>query len=111
MTSESPTTTRRYEKRARAAQEKATLDPAAIRALVERAGLDIVRLRGGLERVLLYAMGQPSVTADDVKQVVPAGAQGSFEDGGSGGTSCVWRYDHSLLVCCNAAGCWRARTP
>ena len=37
--------------KARAAREKVTLEPAAVRALVERAGLDIVRLRAGLERV------------------------------------------------------------
>ena len=58
--------------RARAERDKVPLDTAAVRALVERAGADIVRLRGGLERVALYAMGQPRITADDVKQVVPA---------------------------------------
>ncbi len=31
------------------------------------------RLRAGLERVALYAIGQPTVTAEDVRQVVPAG--------------------------------------
>src|SRR4051794_21602623 len=46
----------------RAARDKITFEPAAVRALVERAGLDIVRLRSGLERVALYAMGQPAVT-------------------------------------------------
>lgn len=55
----------------RAAKEGANLEPAAVRALVRRTGLDLVRLRAGLERVLLYAMGQPKVTADDVKQAVP----------------------------------------
>jgi DNA polymerase-3 subunit delta len=59
----------------RAARDKITLDPAAVRALVERAGLDIVRLRSGLERVALYAMGQPTITVEDVRQVVPAGPQ------------------------------------
>ena len=34
---------------------------------------DLVRLRAGLERVALYAMGQPTITADDVRQSVPAG--------------------------------------
>jgi len=46
-----------------------------VRALVERAGADIIRLRGGLERVALYAMGQPKITADDVRQVVPVAAE------------------------------------
>ena len=59
----------------RAARDKINLDSGAVRALVERAGLDIVRLRAGLERVALYAMGQPKVTVDDVRQVVPAGPQ------------------------------------
>jgi DNA polymerase III subunit delta len=59
----------------RAARDKVNLEPAAVRALVERAGLDIVRLRSGLERVALYAMGQPKVTVEDVREVVPAGPQ------------------------------------
>jgi DNA polymerase-3 subunit delta len=61
--------------KARAGREGATLEPAAIRALVQLAGCDIVRLRSGLERVLLYALGQPAVTAEDVRQVVPPGPQ------------------------------------
>jgi DNA polymerase-3 subunit delta len=58
---------------ARAAREKVRFEPAAASALVERAGLDITRLRGGFERVVLYAMGQPTITADDVREVVAAG--------------------------------------
>jgi DNA polymerase III delta subunit len=50
----------------------APLDAGAVRALVQRAGADIVRLRAGLERVALYALGQAAITADDVKQAVPA---------------------------------------
>ncbi|MGE0445670.1 MAG: DNA polymerase III subunit delta [Vicinamibacterales bacterium] len=65
----------------RAAREGATLDPGAVRLLVERAGLDIVRLRAGLERVILYALGQPTITADDVRQAVPAGPE-AHEDFG-----------------------------
>jgi DNA polymerase-3 subunit delta len=61
--------------KARAERDKVPLDTAAVRALVERAGADIVRLRGGLERVALYAMGQPKITADDVRQVVPVAAE------------------------------------
>jgi DNA polymerase III delta subunit len=61
--------------RARAERDKIPLEPAAIRALVDRAGIDIVRLRSGLERVALYAMGQPKITAADVAQVVPAAAE------------------------------------
>jgi DNA polymerase-3 subunit delta len=67
--------------RARAAREGANLEPGAIRELAERAGTDLVRLRSGLERVLLYAMGQPSVTAEDVKQVMVAGPHEGKEFG------------------------------
>jgi DNA polymerase III subunit delta len=65
----------------RAARDKISLDAGAVRALVDRAGLDIVRLRAGLERVALYAMGQPTVTAEDVKQVVAAGPQAQEDFG------------------------------
>jgi len=61
--------------KARAERDKVPLDPAAVRTLVERAGVDIVRLRSGLERVALYAMGQSKITAEDVKQVVAATAE------------------------------------
>ena len=59
----------------RAERDRVPLDPAAVRVLVDRAGVDIVRLRSGLERVALYAMGQPKITADDVKQVVSQTAE------------------------------------
>ena len=66
---------------ARAVREKITLQPAAVKALVERAGLDIVRLRSGLERVALYALGQPAITADDVREAVAAGPQAQEDFG------------------------------
>jgi DNA polymerase-3 subunit delta len=59
--------------KARAARDKVPLDPAAVRALVDRGGTSLVRLRAGLERVALYALGQPTISADDVRQSVPAG--------------------------------------
>lgn len=58
--------------KARAARDKLPLDPAAVRTLIQRAGLDIARLRAGLERLALYGMGQKTITADDVRQAVPA---------------------------------------
>ncbi len=61
--------------KARAGTLGVPLDAAAVKALVQRAGLDIVRLRAGLERLALYAMGQPKVTAEDVRQAVPAGPE------------------------------------
>lgn len=59
--------------KARAARDKVPLDAAAIRALVERGGTSLIRLRAGLERVALYAMGQATISAADVTQSVPAG--------------------------------------
>src|SRR6266550_9118326 len=56
--------------KARVERDRIPLDAAAVRTLVERAGIDIMRLRSGLERVALYAMGQSKITAEDVKQVV-----------------------------------------
>ena len=75
--------------RARASRDKIDLDPGAIRALVERAGPDLVRLRGGLERVGLYTMDRRA-TADDVREVVPAApdAQTDF-----GIAKAIWRND------------------
>lgn len=57
---------------AQARHAKVAFEPAAVRTLVARAGTNIVRLRAGVERVLLYAMGQPTITAEDVRQAVPA---------------------------------------
>jgi DNA polymerase-3 subunit delta len=74
----------------RATKEGANLEPAAVTALVDRTGLDLVRLRAGLERVLLYSMGEPVVTARDVRQAVPAApdAQADF-----GIAKAIWRND------------------
>ena len=58
--------------RARAERDKVPLEAPAIAVLVERAGTSVVRLRSGLERVALYAIGQSRITAEDVRQVVPA---------------------------------------
>ena len=65
----------------RAAKEGVNLDAGAVRVLVDRGGNDLVRLRSALERVILYALGQPTITADDVKQVV-APAPDAQEDFG-----------------------------
>jgi len=54
----------------------AEIDPAAARLLAERGGTDVKRLRGDVERLLLYALGQKSVTVEDVRQIVgPAALQ------------------------------------
>ena len=65
----------------RAARDGLSLDPATPRALVARTGLDIVRLRKGLERLGLYAMGQQTITPDDVKQAVMAGPEAHADFG------------------------------
>jgi DNA polymerase-3 subunit delta len=67
--------------KSRAAKEGAALDAGAVRTLVERAGPDITRLRAGLERVMLYALGQPSITAEDVRQAVPAAPEAQEDFG------------------------------
>src|SRR5258705_1718011 len=58
--------------KARAERDKVPLDVAAVETLVERAGTNIVHLRGGLERVALYGMAQSQITPDDVRQPRPA---------------------------------------
>lgn len=76
--------------RARAAKDGLPLDAAAVRTLVERTGLDLVRLRAALERLALYTMGQPKITIKDVREAVSAGpeAQADF-----GIAKAIWRND------------------
>ena len=76
--------------RARAARENAALEPAAVRALVDRAGLDVGRLRAALERVALYAMGQKTVSAADVAESVAAGPEVQADFGIA---KAIWRDD------------------
>jgi DNA polymerase-3 subunit delta len=47
-----------------------SIDPDAARLLVDRAGHDITKLRGDVERLLLYSEGRKRVSADDVVEVV-----------------------------------------
>jgi DNA polymerase-3 subunit delta len=48
------------------------IEPAAARLVAERAGVDIVRLRGDIERLMLYAVGKPKITLADAQEVVSA---------------------------------------
>ena len=48
------------------------IEPAASRLVAERAGVDIVRLRGDLERLMLYTVGKPKITLADAQEVVSA---------------------------------------
>ena len=62
--------------RNRIAAAGSDIEPAAARRLAERAGPDVKRLRGEVDRLLLYAMGQPRITLDDVREVAgPAALQ------------------------------------
>lgn len=52
------------------------IEPAGARLLAERCGPDVKRLRNDVDRLLLYALGQKSITLDDVREVVgPAALQ------------------------------------
>lgn len=44
----------------------------AARLVADRAGFDIVRLRGDIERLMLYTTGKPQITMADVQEVVSA---------------------------------------
>jgi DNA polymerase III delta subunit len=61
--------------KARAARERVMFEAGAARALIERAGLNVARLRAGFDRVALYALGQPAITAEDVRESVAAGPE------------------------------------
>lgn len=60
--------------RTRVAAGGSRIEPAAARRLAERAGTDVRRLRGEVDRLLLYAMGQPAITESDVREVGGAAA-------------------------------------
>ena len=52
------------------------MDPAGARLLADRCGTDVTRLRNDVDRLLLYALGQASITIDDVREIVgPAALQ------------------------------------
>jgi len=62
--------------RTRVAVAGAEIEPAAARMIAERAGPDVKRLRADIDRLMLYALGQTRITADDVREVVgPAALQ------------------------------------
>jgi DNA polymerase-3 subunit delta len=48
------------------------IEAVAARLVAERAGADIVRLRGDIDRLMLYAAGKPRITVADVQEVVSA---------------------------------------
>jgi DNA polymerase-3 subunit delta len=46
------------------------IEPAAAQLVARRAGVDIVRLRGDVERLMLYTVGKPKITLADVHEIV-----------------------------------------
>jgi DNA polymerase III delta subunit len=77
--------------RTRVAAAGAEIEPAGARRLAERAGADVRRLRGEVDRLLLYALGKPRITLEDVIEVAgPAALQDEWAmpnaiEGGQGG--------------------------
>jgi DNA polymerase-3 subunit delta len=62
-----------------AAKQGFKIDPKAVQALVARAGPDAARLRADLDRLSLFAMGDPSITLAHVYEVASAAtAEGEF---------------------------------
>jgi DNA polymerase III delta subunit len=54
------------------AQSGQQIEPAAAKLVAGRAGTDIARLRGDVERLLLFTAGRPTITLDDARQIVSA---------------------------------------
>src|SRR4029079_15323874 len=60
----------------RVAAAKADIDPAGARLLAERCGTDLTRLRNDVDRLLLYTLGQKTISRDDVREMAgPAALQ------------------------------------
>lgn len=54
------------------AESGQVIEPAAARLVAGRAGFDIVRLRGDIERLMLYTAGKPGITLADAQEIVTA---------------------------------------
>lgn len=60
----------------RVAKDGMTIDPRAARLVADRVGPDVSRLRADVERLVLYAAGNKTITEADVKEIVaPATSQ------------------------------------
>ena len=65
--------------RNRVAAQGVDIEPAAARLIAERAGVDLKRLRADVDRLLLYAFGQKSITLADARELVgPAALQDNW---------------------------------
>jgi DNA polymerase-3 subunit delta len=56
--------------KARVEQEQASIEPQAVTLLVEATGLSLGRIRAELDKLLLFAAGEPAITARHVKEMV-----------------------------------------
>jgi DNA polymerase-3 subunit delta len=57
-----------------------SIDPAAARLLAARAGPDVKRLRNDVDRLLLYALGQKTISVEDARQMAgPAALQDDWQ--------------------------------
>ncbi|MGE5244548.1 MAG: DNA polymerase III subunit delta [Betaproteobacteria bacterium] len=62
--------------RSRVAAAGSQIEPAAARLLAQRAGADVKRLRSEVDRLLLYALGQKTITIADARELAgPAALQ------------------------------------
>jgi DNA polymerase-3 subunit delta len=60
----------------RVAAANAEIAPSGARLLAERCGTDVKRLRNDVDRLLLYSLGQKTISLDDVRQIAgPAALQ------------------------------------
>jgi DNA polymerase III delta subunit len=50
------------------------IEAAGARLLAERCGTDVKRLRNDVDRLLLYAMGQKTISRDDAREIVGVAA-------------------------------------
>ena len=55
---------------ARLDRDEMTIEPAAIRALIDAVGIDLPRIRGEVEKLVLYAAGESTITAAHVSDAV-----------------------------------------
>lgn len=81
--------------KARAAADGLVLEPGAVAALVDRCGLVLPALRAGIERLAVYTLGRPRITAADVREAVPA-APGEPADFGV--AKAIWQNDASRAL-------------
>jgi len=81
--------------KAKAEDAGVRIETAAVRELVERTGPDIVLLRAGLERAMLYALGEKSITAAAVEEAVAPGPEAQQDFGVA---KAIWRNDAATAL-------------